>query len=1111
MLQFPLSRFSPRRLTTSHRACSQHFRSVLALGLAALLFLAPLSFGVSAQESGTTSKPTQAHQFTLYQDAEGNVVCREATLAELREAESIDPSTQGLRQINHLKREYTDYAHSAKAQTGANGSTGLTIILRATTQLQANQPALNAFNRAAQNWENLIQTPVTVYMDVDFGTTNFGTAWPANVLGSTSTPSHSYPYQSVRTNLIAEATGEGNATKQAIFNALPSTNVPTDLGNASTTDVPDSIARAIGLLNPTALSTDSASRIAFNSNFSYDFDPTDGITPGQTDFDAVATHEIGHALGFDSDAGEGLARPAVWDFYRFRTGTTSATFSTDQRIMTIGGSPDSLQYYLFPDNVNAQQGLSTGGPNGSTTNGGDGWQSSHWKHASQNGGVYVGIMDPAIASGIRRQITSIDALALNSFGYNLNNSVTPPPPPPPPTPPANDNFANAQAISGCSGNVTGTNVGATEEHGEPSHDPAGATGVGSVWYQWQAPSDSSVTITTIGSDYDTLLGVYTGTSVNNLTVIAKNDDIDTRGGNYQSSVTFTASAGTVYKIAVDGYPDDQSIGNIKLNWNASTCSAQTTPTITWNNPADITYGTALSSTQLNATANTSGSFAYTPPFGTFLNAGNGQTLSVTFTPADTTNFTSASKSVLINVLKANQVISFTQPNDQVFGNAPFTLTASATSALPVSFSIDSGPATVSGNTVTLTGVGTVVVRASEAASANFNAAPDVIRSFVVTAAATPPTVQLSASSYSVSKHSSTGQSFATITVNRTGDLSGASTVKYATSDSTDINFRCNPNDPNAAGQPTGIASRKCDYHIAVGRLRFAPGESSKQILVSILDNAYTKGTLTFTITLSNPTGATLGTPITATITITDNGVGGANPIDGTSFFVRQLYVDLLSREPDPAGWSGWISRIDLCGQAGQAPPPCDRVTVGGDGFLRSTEFFDREFFVLRLYRAGLGRIPQYSEVGDLAYVSGFLSSSDLELNKQELVADIMARSEFSTKYNGLGNLAFVDTLLQTANVSVPQSVHDGWVTALNNSSETRAQVYRELSERQEVSDKYLHESQVVSAYYGFFSRNPDGAAYSSYLPRLDSGEINLGDLANAFINSLEYRQRFGPN
>src|SRR5207248_5979300 len=123
MLQLPLSRFSPRRLTTSHRACSQHFRSVLALGLAALLFLAPLSFRVSAQETGNSSKPTQAqtHQFTLYQDENGNVACREANLAERLERENANTSNiskQGLHQINHLK--FDDYAHSANTQASAN-------------------------------------------------------------------------------------------------------------------------------------------------------------------------------------------------------------------------------------------------------------------------------------------------------------------------------------------------------------------------------------------------------------------------------------------------------------------------------------------------------------------------------------------------------------------------------------------------------------------------------------------------------------------------------------------------------------------------------------------------------------------------------------------------------------------------------------------------------------------------------------------------------------------------------------------------------------------------------------------------------------------------------
>src|SRR5207253_6605455 len=140
--------------------------------------------------------------------------------------------------------------------------------------------------------------PVTIFIDVDFGTTNFGQTWPAGVLGATGAPSSSYSYQSVRANLIAEATGEGNAAKQAIFNGLPSTTVPTDLGDANAADVSEAMARAIGLLPATAQSTDSAARIAFNSNFTFDFDPSDGITSNAIDFDAVATHEIGHALGF---------------------------------------------------------------------------------------------------------------------------------------------------------------------------------------------------------------------------------------------------------------------------------------------------------------------------------------------------------------------------------------------------------------------------------------------------------------------------------------------------------------------------------------------------------------------------------------------------------------------------------------------------------------------------------------------------------------------------------------------------------------------------------------------------------------------------------------------
>jgi hypothetical protein len=103
-------------------------------------------------------------------------------------------------------------------------------------------------------------------------------------------------------------------------------------------------------------------------------------------------------------------------------------------------------------------------------------------------------------------------------------------------------------------------------------------------------------------------------------------------------------------------------GNTNGNYNStagdvSITITKATPSITWNNPADIVYGTALSSTQLNATASVAGSFNYTPASGTVLNVGSGQSLLANLTPTDTTNYNATSKNVQINVLKATPSFS----------------------------------------------------------------------------------------------------------------------------------------------------------------------------------------------------------------------------------------------------------------------------------------------------------------------------------------------------------------------------------------------------------------------------------------------------------------------
>jgi uncharacterized repeat protein (TIGR01451 family) len=85
--------------------------------------------------------------------------------------------------------------------------------------------------------------------------------------------------------------------------------------------------------------------------------------------------------------------------------------------------------------------------------------------------------------------------------------------------------------------------------------------------------------------------------------------------------------------------------------------SKATPSITWANPADIVYGTALGAAQLNASASTAGSFVYTPAAGTILASGNGQSLHVGFTPTDSVNYNAASADASINVLSAALSVS----------------------------------------------------------------------------------------------------------------------------------------------------------------------------------------------------------------------------------------------------------------------------------------------------------------------------------------------------------------------------------------------------------------------------------------------------------------------
>ena len=205
------------------------------------------------------------------------------------------------------------------------------------------------------------------------------------------------------------------------------------------------------------------------------------------------------------------------------------------------------------------------------------------------------------------------------------------------------------------------------------------------------------------------------------------------------SLTYSPVAGAVLtagpqKLSVSFTPTDTA------DYSTATASVtlqvnQATPAITWATPAPIAFNTALSATQLDASSTVAGSFTYSPMVGAVLTPGP-QKLSVSFTPTDTADYTSATASVTLTVNSDSQTISFSAgtrgyASGVTFGTAPLTLGATSTSGLPVTFSLLSGPAVLSGNTLTINGAGAVVIAANQAGNSNYSAAPQVTESILV--------------------------------------------------------------------------------------------------------------------------------------------------------------------------------------------------------------------------------------------------------------------------------------------------------------------------------------------------------------------------------------------
>ena len=348
--------------------------------------------------------------------------------------------------------------------------------------------------------------------------------------------------------------------------------------------------------------------------------------------------------------------------------------------------------------------------------------------------------------------------------------------------PANDAFANRITLSGATTTVTGTSQFASRESGEPAH--AGGNGTASVWWTWTAPVNGVCTVNLSGSGFDTVLAIYTGSTVSGLTTIGWDDDGGTAP---DSKLVFTVSAGTVYQIAVDGF----SSGNQGAIALAITLAGTPTATIAASD-ATATEGadTGTFTVSLSPTSTSSTTIAYTV-------AGS----------ATAGDFTALTGSLVIPANTATATITVTATSD-----------ATSEPAETVIVTLASG-----------TGY---VVGSPAAATVTISDPP-------------PPTASITATDAIASE---AGPTTATYTVTLSSPAPSTLSLPFT-----------------IAG--TALAG---DHLALTSPLIITAGTSSGTLTLTPVDDSAIEGSETVVVTLTAGSGYSLGTPATATVTITDN-------------------------------------------------------------------------------------------------------------------------------------------------------------------------------------------------------------------------------------------------
>jgi hypothetical protein len=335
-------------------------------------------------------------------------------------------------------------------------------------------------------------------------------------------------------------------------------------------------------------------------------------------------------------------------------------------------------------------------------------------------------------------------------------------------------------------------------------------------------------------------------------------------------------------------------------------------------------------------------------------------------------------------------------------------------------------------------------------------------------------VQFSADTYQANE--AVAQTVVTLT--RSGPTDGTTVVRYIVND--------------------GSATQRSDYTYAAGTVRFAPGETQKELRLLINEDA----------------------------------------IDDPSILVGEHYHDFLNRQSDPDGQAFWTNEVAACG-SDQRCIEVKRVNVSAAFFL-SIEFQQSGYLIERIYKTAYGdktaastlngshtlsvpivRIDEFladtQEIGQDVIVLQSGWQAKLEANKRAFTAEFVERDRFAAAFPASMSAAdFVDRLNGNAGNPLSQSERDQLVSDLSTGTKTRGEILRSVAEDRDFAQAEFNRAFVLMQYIGYLRRSPDSAPDSDYtgydfwLTKLNNfnGDYIGAEMVKAFLSSGEYRERF---